>query len=225
MSEIRGGGGREKAKLLKVPAYSPEMVRQVHRAFRFKWECDTQDNIIGHDVIQEDVEKKQRRSEKRKVACDVARRVMDLADQEGRPVTDYEVLMVLRLWEFRENVTRRNFMKDDQAFVHSDTVGLVVDYTRGAVVNAECRNCPEFGKLLSRWLKERLPEELRDRFVHKSININKNYAGALHRDRNNVGPSIIKAFGDFSGGELQYWIDDDHKCSIDVIKAKYLDAV
>ena len=36
-------------------------------------------------------------------------------------------------------------MRDDQDFVYSDTVGLVVDYTGGAVVNAECRGYPYFG--------------------------------------------------------------------------------
>ena len=38
-----------------------------------------------------------------------------------------------------------------------------------------------------------------------SITINKNYASRVHVDKNNVGPSIIKAFGDFSGGELLVW--------------------
>ena len=33
-------------------------------------------------------------------------------------------------------------------FFYSDTVGMVADYTGGAVVNAECRGYPYFGKLI-----------------------------------------------------------------------------
>merc|ERR1711904_177422 len=43
---------------------------------------------------------------------------------------------------------------------------------------------------------------------YTSINLNKNYAGKLHRDGNNQGPSMIRAVGDFSEGELQYWPED-----------------
>ena len=31
----------------------------------------------------------------------------------------------------------------------------------------------------------------------------------MHRDANNEGPSFIKAFGDFKGGQLNYWGDDN----------------
>ena len=63
-------------------------------------------------------------------------------------------------------------------------------------------------KLFSAYLKSQLPEEYED-YKFTSINVNKNYAGRLHRDGNNVGPSVIKAFGDFSGGKLLYYQDDD----------------
>ena len=35
------------------------------------------------------------------------------------------------------------------------------------------------------------------------------YAAKAHRDANNLGPSIVKAFGKFTGGELLYWPDDN----------------
>merc|ERR1712151_1353386 len=37
---------------------------------------------------------------------------------------------------------------------------------------------------------------------------NCNYAAQQHRDAGNFGPSFIKAFGDFSGGQLNYWPED-----------------
>merc|ERR1712048_147636 len=38
-----------------------------------------------------------------------------------------------------------------------------------------------------------------------------NYAGRRHRDANNEGPSVIRAFGKFKGGKLLYWPKDTHK--------------
>ena len=69
-------------------------------------------------------------------------------------------------------MTRKNVMKEGLTFVHSDTFGMVVDYTGGAVVNAECRGYTEFGRLLNRWSSDQIPEDLGAQFVHTSININ-----------------------------------------------------
>jgi len=41
--------------------------------------------------------------------------------------------------------------------------------------------------------------------------LNCNYAAKLHRDGNNFGPSFLAAFGDFEGGELNAWPDDDRQ--------------
>jgi hypothetical protein len=79
---------------------------------------------------------------------------------------------------------------------------------------------PEFTQLITRWLRERLPAELKQEFAYTSININKNYAGKLHRDGNNVGPSFIKAFGDFTNGELNYWPSDSGKGELESLKDK-----
>merc|ERR1712048_54670 len=46
---------------------------------------------------------------------------------------------------------------------------------------------------------------------------NKNYAAAVHRDGNNVGPSLIKAFGDFTGGELHYYPEDDKSSKVEAL--------
>eukprot|EP00971_Amphidinium_carterae_P032361 637445-Amphidinium_carterae.1 len=41
------------------------------------------------------------------------------------------------------------------------------------------------------------------------MNLNYNYAAKQHRDNGNFGPSFIRAFGDFTGGELNYWPEDN----------------
>merc|ERR1712232_544637 len=63
--------------------------------------------------------------------------------------------------------------------------------------------------------------DLKDKFAYTSVNINKNYAGRLHRDANNCGPSFIKAFGKFTGGELNYWPSDDKKLPLEDFDLKH----
>ena len=47
------------------------------------------------------------------------------------------------------------------------------------------------------------------RVVLSSIAVNKNFPSAAHRDTNNVGPSLAKAFGGRkTGGGLRYWPQD-----------------
>jgi len=144
-----------------------------------------------------------------------------LAAAGSRKITDYEVLECLRLWGFKENTNRGNVMPEGTKFVHSDTVGLIKMSTcERTLLTVGTKRYPEFTQLITRWLKERLPSELKQEFAYTSININKNYAGKLHRDGNNVGPSFIKAFGDFTNGELNYWPSDSGKGELESLKDK-----
>jgi len=152
-----------------------------------------------------------------------AKDMLKVIEEEGRKVTDFEVLQLLRLWDFRRNTSRQNVMKEGMDFVYSDTFGLVADWTGRVIPKEECKRYPEFGKVLNRWLKDSIPEELGAEFVCTSININKNYAGKLHRDGNNVGPSFIKAFGEFTGGELNYFPEDNRSCNLEVLQAEHAD--
>merc|ERR1719343_538900 len=63
-------------------------------------------------------------------------------------------------------------------------------------------------KILCTWLTARLPPEAA-KFSFTSLNLNCNYAAKRHRDGNNLGPSMIKAFGDFQQGELSVFPNDD----------------
>uniref|UniRef100_A0A7S4RRD2 Uncharacterized protein n=1 Tax=Alexandrium monilatum TaxID=311494 RepID=A0A7S4RRD2_9DINO len=155
---------------------------------------------------------------RRSLANQQAKEVLELLEAEPRKLTDFEVLSVLRLWDFRENVTRQNVMKPGQTFIYSDTVGLVADRTGHIVAKEETRRYPQFGQFLCRWLRDHTPDDLGADFVFTSININKNYAGRLHRDGSNVGPSCLKAFGDFKGGQLNYFAEDDRSIKLEVLE-------
>merc|ERR1719401_2785885 len=62
---------------------------------------------------------------KRLAAAALAKMVLEDAQKKKRKITDSDVLAVLRLWGFRENTSRLNVMEEGQAFVYSDTLGLV----------------------------------------------------------------------------------------------------
>eukprot|EP00812_Abedinium_dasypus_P003711 NODE_1458_length_1137_cov_337.290203.p1 GENE.NODE_1458_length_1137_cov_337.290203~~NODE_1458_length_1137_cov_337.290203.p1 ORF type:complete len:340 (-),score=95.62 NODE_1458_length_1137_cov_337.290203:100-1119(-) len=57
-------------------------------------------------------------------------------------------------------------------------------------------------------------------FTFTSININRNYGARLHRDGGNVGPSFIKAFGEFTGGALNYFPEDDRSTDLPTLVAE-----
>ena len=43
------------------------------------------------------------------------------------------------------------------------------------------------------------------------------YAARRHRDSYKVGPSVVKAFGSFTGGELLYWPEDNGNKSVEAL--------
>merc|ERR1712048_758536 len=80
---------------------------------------------------------------RRSHANEQAKDMLEVVEKEGRALTDYEVLQVLRLWDFRENVARQNVMKEGESFVYSDTVGIVSLYTGQVAVKEELRRYPQ----------------------------------------------------------------------------------
>lgn len=129
------------------------------------------------------------------------------ADLEGRAVTDEEVLQVLKRWAYIRNIWRQNVMPAGQEWVFSDTLGVLRDRNGSVHLTAPTLRYPQVAEIVARWLTERLPEEAKH-FTFTSMNLNCNYAARQHRDNGNFGPSFIRAFGEFTGGKLQYWPED-----------------
>ena len=100
-------------------------------------------------------------------------------------------------------------------FVWSDTLGFVVTRTGKLVVTRATCDYPYLFRILAEWLKTWWPVE--KRFVFTSINLNANYAARAHRDGNNYGPSVTKALGEFQGGWLRYWGQDDGRQPFDAL--------
>jgi hypothetical protein len=140
----------------------------------------------------------------------------------GKKITDADVTEVLEHWGFGENTARLNVMPGGQKYVYSDTLGAIRARSFGFGSTPPTKRYPAVPKILCTWLADnKLP--VKSKFVCTAINLNCNYAGRRHRDQNNEGPSIIRAFGKFKGGRLHYFSGDVKKTprpSLDSLQMK-----
>merc|ERR1712032_639084 len=154
------------------------------------------------------------------------RRVADAISKQklasGRKIVDADILEVLEHWGFTENTHRFNVMRPGQKYVYSDTIGAIRARSFGFHPTPPTWRYPSFARVLNRWLSDNMPKALASKFVCTAINLNCNYNGCRHRDQNNEGPSIIRAFGKFKGGKLRYWSKDTKKPhpQLDTLKMK-----
>jgi len=150
-----------------------------------------------------------------------------------RMVTNNEILTVLRAWSFKRNDRRKNVLPEGVAWVYSDTFGLQRRRDGAVTHTAVTPKFPNISRVLNKWLQDRKPTGIATCFPCTSITVNNGYAARNHRDKNNVGPSLIIALGEFTGGELNYWPldnykedpadqDDNLKTTIDISKGEIL---
>ena len=132
-------------------------------------------------------------------ACDILRNAV---------IGDIDVVEVLRLWRFKPNKSRKNVIPDGAPFVYSETIGLVRSRTGRIAMTEITRTYENVFKLLCRWLVDNSPSAQYP-FPFTSISVNYDYGAKAHRDGNNLGVSLTKSFGDFAGGQLLYWGEDD----------------
>lgn len=139
-----------------------------------------------------------------------AKEVLATVAKAKRKISEHEVVRVLDQWGFAMNPNRINVMREGITWVHSDTLGGMARRDGLIRPTPPTLKYPNFMKVLTRYLSDHLPQEFKTLFVYTSINVNKDYAGARHRDQGNRGPSVLKALGNFKGGKLQYFPSDDH---------------
>mmetsp|Transcript_81726 Transcript_81726/g.155172 ORF Transcript_81726/g.155172 Transcript_81726/m.155172 type:complete len:424 (-) Transcript_81726:214-1485(-) len=142
----------------------------------------------------------------RRVAVAIAEQKL----KSGRKISDSDVQEVLEHWGFTENGARLNVMPEGQKYVYSDTVGAIRARSFGFGSTPPTKRYPTMCKFLCQWLTDNKPK-VSAKFVCTAINLNCNYAGRRHRDGNNEGPSVIRAFGKFKGGKLLYHVKDTQK--------------
>jgi len=154
------------------------------------------------------------------------RRVADAISRQklasGKKIVEADAQEALEHWGFSESTSRQNVMQPGQKYVYSDTIGAIRARSYGFHPTPMTRRYPFFAKLLNKWLADNKPTGLSAKFVCTAINLNCNYNGRRHRDGNNEGPSVIRAFGKFKGGNLRYWPKDVKKprVSLDTLNMK-----
>ena len=164
---------------------------------------------------------KRRVAAKRSAANEMARKILEKTPTPS-DLSDHDVESVLNLWAFRKNSDRKNVTPQNQPWVYSDTFGLVKTRTGKWMMSQITEDYPHVPELLNAWLGAHVDAWSPNAWRHTSITINTGFASARHRDRNNAGPSLIRAFGDHSGGSLLYWPTD--QCSRGVEHLSYADA-
>jgi hypothetical protein len=143
-----------------------------------------------------------RRDEAEKFACEMLR---------TKNCSDDAILKVLRIWGFRKN-DRENVRPEGKEWVYSDTLGLVL--TRGEKRNFQISDATKDSvmKLFLKYASMKLGSV----FPATSITLNSSYAGKMHRDSHNAGPSVGIALGHFDGGRLQCWPEENRKKHLDL---------
>jgi len=159
-------------------------------------------------------------------ACERAREKLDAK----KKISDEDVLEVLRMWPFGENRVRKNVIPLGQEWVYSDTFGLIHSRSLGTCVESQLsKRYSEVMLLVSRWVRDRGPKRKRGgkllSFPFTSINLNFSYAAKKHRDRFNLGPSLIRALGEFDGGELGYFPDDDATLPVEFLPMERMETI
>jgi len=155
----------------------------------------------------------------RRVADAIAAQKLRDATKAGKKITDADVSEVLSCWGFSENHGRLNVLPEGRKYVYSDTIGAIRRRTGEFGITPPTKKYPDFVRIFNQWLSDNKPK-IPCKFLCTAINLNANYAGRRHRDANNEGPSVIRAFGKFKGGRLCYWPNDNvkPKPKVDVLK-------
>lgn len=171
-------------------------------------------------VASSQEEEKQEVTRRRRIANSVAKSLLEEAHEQSRPVSDQDVLTALRVWGFGKNEQRTNVLPKGKTWVHSDTLGLLRTRSQRTCVAAASRAHPHFTRLLVRWLRNHWPPDVPEDWPFTSISVNKGYAARRHRDRTNLGPSILKAFGSFRGGRVRYWPHDERVEDVEKLRVE-----
>jgi len=144
--------------------------------------------------------------------------------KHGRKINDKDIAEVLDVWTFKDNKKRTNVMPEGTKSVNSEMLGLIRIRAFSTFCPAgKTKRYPLVTKLLCRFLEENPPKGLsrRMKFPFTTVCINRDYAAKRHRDANNMGVSVVRAFGDFAGGRLRYFPDDNCVgCVEDLDKSK-----
>ena len=138
-----------------------------------------------------------------------------------------EILSALREFDFPTNTRRRNVLNKGQTGYKGFVLGLVNIW---AVAQQKYNLPPQDLSKLTKSQKykpmyelaKKVMKKFKPNFKFTSIQFNKNHKSAKHKDAKNATDSYIIGLGDYTGGELRIW-DEDNKTYKDFnIKNRWL---
>merc|ERR1712085_127501 len=141
----------------------------------------------------------------------IARYLTEALKLEGQEPTILHVQDAFKGW-VGNNSTNRKTASGGKEPIQSDTFGLVKDHNQAfPTVGVRSTEYPELTKLVNWWARLNCGPN----FKWTTFTINHNWSSKAHRDKNNVGMSMITAMGEFVGGSLVVYNNDDRKTKPD----------
>jgi len=137
--------------------------------------------------------------------AEAERRARTLVDS-GSPILVNEITHILETWVGRRNTDRKRVLPPGWSSVQSDTFGVVKSHSGGLVISNISREFPYLTEALGLYAHQIAGGT---NFGWTSMTVNTGFASSPHRDSGNLGPSMLQAFGNFTGGELLTWQNDD----------------
>ena len=175
--------------------YNPEAFQKMHADYLAAGGKHAARHAPGHDRAQ---------------AAAYASRIL----QTGGIPSDSDILEMLRLWRFTKNTRRKNVLPQARSWVHSDALGLLVNGGHNGITSVTDGHEDVF-KVLHIWVSARLYGHAETTIPCTTITINKGFAAAPHRDKGNLGPSVVVSIGPHTGGRLRYWTQDDASTTVE----------
>ncbi len=142
------------------------------------------------------------------------------------PCQKKKVIELLRKTNFPQNTSRKNVMRSNQTSYEGFVLGMInlIPYwakKKGKKQDLSVRTKdPKFTNLYKNsieLLKLKDPE-----FKFTTIQYNKNQRAAKHKDGRNVGESYIIGLGNYTGGELMIWDENDKNPVKHDVRNKFL---
>ena len=121
---------------------------------------------------------------------------------DDRPPTDAEVWSVISALDIQPAAIRQYLVHHAGQEIQSLCIGLSA--RRGQLTCQSLQLVAVF-VVLTKWLRG--DDRFKD-FSFTSITINRAHAAAVHRDSANIGPSVVRTLGDYNGGKL-FWFPQD----------------
>ena len=149
--------------------------------------------------------------------CDQrANAILDSCKRDDRPVTSEHVCEAFRLWTGKKNYYRKRVNPEGEEFCRSMSMGLVKQHTGQLTISGNTKEYEGIVQLVNEYARTVVDEG----FTWTTMTVNDEFASKRHRDSGNSGPSFILSVGNYTGGRLYAWPNDDRRVTLSSLDYK-----